>query len=77
MSKATALPRCDTGGEVGGFWLGTSGVAAVSLGASHGSTACSDLCGTLISSLCPRQPLAASVHSSAACRALGAVTRQH
>lgn len=45
MSKVTALPWCGTVGEVGAFWPGTSGVAAVSLGASHGSIACSDLCG--------------------------------
>lgn len=45
MSKVTALPWCGTVCEVGGFWPGTSGVAAVSLGASHGSIAHSDLCG--------------------------------
>lgn len=47
MSRVTALPWCGTVGEVRGFWPGTSGVAAVSLGASHGSSACSDVCGHL------------------------------
>lgn len=70
VNKVTGLPRalpwCGTVGEVRGCWLGTSEVAAVWPGASHDSTARSDLQWPreyLLS--VPRQSLAASMHSSA------------